>query len=111
LKKFSRFILLAVLAIALSALSVFVQRTGPESVQYGNLCGPSSNDPCLEAVLKGGFPIAFLFDQPGVSVEHRLSIVEDTLHIDALAKNTLLYFLGVLLLSYAITLLGKRRVA
>ena len=102
-----QFLLLSALAVALSAMSVFVQRTGPESAQYGNLCGPSSNDPCLEPVLKGGFPVAFLFDQPGVSVEHRLSIVEDTLNIDAFAENTVLYFVGVILFAYTLTLLRK----
>jgi len=89
-------------------MSVFVQRTGPESAEYGNLCGPSSNDPCLEPVLKGGFPVAFLFDQPGVSVEHQLSVGEDALHISALIENTILYFVGVMLFAYTMTLLRKR---
>jgi hypothetical protein len=30
-----------VLAVALSLLSVFIQRTGPARVQYGNLCRPN----------------------------------------------------------------------
>lgn len=107
MKTFRQFLLLAALAIALSVISVFVQRTGPESAQYGNLCGPSSSDPCLEPVLKGGFPVAFLFDQPGVSVEHQLSIGEDTLHIDAFVANTILYFVGVMIFAYAMTLLRK----
>jgi hypothetical protein len=105
--KFRQFLLLATLAITLSTMSVFVQRTGPESAPYGNLCGTSSNDLCLEPVLKGGFPVAFLFDQPGVSVEHRLSLGEDALHIGAFVGNTILYFVGVMLLAYTMTLLCK----
>jgi hypothetical protein len=107
LRRLRQFLLLATLATTLSVMSVFVQRTGPESAPYGNRCGPSSNDPCLEPVLKGGFPVAFLFDQPGVSVEHRLSIGEDNLHTGALVGNTVSYFVGVMLLAYTMTLLCK----
>ncbi len=107
LSKFRQLLLVAVLAIALSAASVLVQRTGPELAQYGNLCGPSSSDPCLEPVLKGGFPVAFLFDQPGVSVEHRLSLGEDVLHIGAFAANAILYFVGIMLAAFAMALPRK----
>jgi hypothetical protein len=105
--KFNRVFLLIVLAIASSLLSVFIERTGPESVPYGNLCGPSSIQPCLEPVLKGGFPVAFLFDRPGVSVEHQLHFGEDILRINSLTLNTALHFVAVMLLAYTVTLLRK----
>jgi hypothetical protein len=87
-----------VIASTLALLSVFVQRIGPEHVQYGNLCGPTSSDPCYRPVLKGGFPFAYLFDTPGVSVEGKLSFVEDTLHPEALLLDITVYFVAILLL-------------
>jgi hypothetical protein len=65
------------LAVLLAALSVFVERIGPETVEYGNLCGHSGAEPCTGPVLNGGFPKAFLFDSPGISVVGQLHFVED----------------------------------
>ncbi len=83
----------------LSALSVIVERIGPEMAQYGNLCGSESSDLCLRPILKGGFPIAFLFDQPGVSIEGRLSFAEDQFRVGAFALNALIYFAALVLAS------------
>jgi hypothetical protein len=107
LRNFNRALLLFILAIASSLLSVFIERTGAESAPYGNLCGPSSDRPCLKPVLKGGFPVAFLFDRPGVSVEHQLHFGEDILRINSLALNTALHFIAAMLVAYAVTLLRK----
>lgn len=90
---FFRFAITAALALASAALSVFVERWGPELAPYGNLCGPQSSEPCMELVLNAGFPIAFLFDQAGVSVEHRLSVLEDQFRIGAFAMNAGFYWL------------------
>lgn len=84
-------------AITLAFLSAFVERTGPELVEYGNLCGLNASDPCYEPVLKGGFPVAYLFDAPGISVQHRLSFGEDELSIGALILDIAVYF-GIALL-------------
>jgi len=86
-----------VLASTLAILSVLVERTGPELEEYGNLCGPTSNDPCYKPVLKGGFPFAYLFDAPGISVERKLSFGEDTLRPVALAFDIAVHFVVVLL--------------
>jgi hypothetical protein len=109
LKVRNQLALSTVLAIALSGASVFIEHNGPELAQYGNLCGPASNDPCREPVLKGGFPVAFLFDQPGVSVEHQLAFFEDNLRIDAFALNTALYFVALVMLAYALSVSRKRK--
>ena len=87
------------IAIAFALLSVKFQRTGPELVQYGNLCGQSFSEPCYEPVLKGGFPFAYLFDAPGVSRERQLAFVEDTLHPVALAFDIAVYFTVILTLA------------
>lgn len=87
-----------VLAQAVTLATVFIERTGPEQVSYGNLCGPAANELCLQPLLKGGFPWAYLSDTPGVSVEHRLFLFQD--HFDARAwwLNAGLYFAFFMLL-------------
>ena len=85
-----------VLANVLALLSMLIQRTGPELVQYGNMCGPASSDPCYQPALKGGFPIAYLSDAPGVSVERQLSFGEDDLRPEALALDVAIYFAAIL---------------
>ena len=95
----SRILLASFLAVVLSVLSAFIERTGPEVASYGNMCGPAANDPCLKPLLKGGLPIAYLFDQPGVSVEHQLTFAEDQVLIGAFALNTALYFAAIVLVA------------
>lgn len=84
-------------AIALALLSVYVERSGPELAVYGNLCGPRATDPCYKPALKAGFPVAYLFDAPGVSVERQLSFGEDRLAAGALLLDILIYFAVVVL--------------
>jgi hypothetical protein len=98
-----------VLACALALLSVLVERTGPELVQYGNLCGTTFDAPCYRLVLKGGFPFAYLFDMPGVSVENQLSLGEDILHPTALMLNIVAYFSAVMLSILAPASRGAQR--
>jgi len=85
-----------IVAITLTLASVNIERVGPEQAAYGNLCGPYTDDPCLEPVLKGGFPFAYLFDAPGISVERQLAFIEDQLHIGALILDIAIYFAIVL---------------
>lgn len=85
-------------AITLALLSVFVERIGPELVQYG--------DSDYKPVLKGGFPLAYLFDMPGVSVVRQLSFGEDKLFVGALILDIAFYFALVLL---PILLVSHRR--
>lgn len=73
-----------ILAITLALLSVSVERVGPEMVQYG--------DSDYRLVLKGGFPVAYLFDAPGISVERQLTFVEDQLSVVALILDIAIYF-------------------
>lgn len=87
-----RFILLALgLAVVPTWLSSYIERTGHETAAYGNLCGPTTSGPCYEPVLKGGFPAAYLFDRPGVSVEHQLSFGEDIVDLNGWMIDWALY--------------------
>ncbi len=83
-------------ATTLALLSSNIERIGPELVQDGNLCGPGGNDPCYKPALKGGFPLAYLFDQPGISVPGRLSFFEDTLFVGPLVFDIAVYFVIIL---------------
>jgi hypothetical protein len=88
---------LAIVAAFVLALgSVYIERTGPELAAYGNLCGPRADDPCLEPVLKGGYPLAYLVDTPGIAVERKLAFVEDQLLPSALILDIAIYFMLVL---------------
>jgi hypothetical protein len=64
-------------ALALALLSSNIEHAGPELAQYGNMCGQTRSGPCVRPSLNGGFPFAYLFDAPGVSVEGKLSFGED----------------------------------
>jgi hypothetical protein len=86
-----------VLAVVLALLSVCVERRGPEQVVYGNVCGRTGSDLCYRPVLKGGFPVAYLFDAPGVSVEDQLAFIEDDFQLVAFTLDVALYFAVVTL--------------
>jgi len=94
------FALATVLALALTLLSSLVERKGPELASYGNLCGPSSDQDCLEPVLNAGFPFAYLFDQPGVSVERKLFILQDNIRPLPFILDFLVYLSVVSLASF-----------
>lgn len=82
----------AIAAMTLALTSVRVERVGPACAAYGNVCGSESHDPCYKPVLKGGFPFAFLYDAPGVSVERQLAFIEDKLDAGSLILDTVIYF-------------------
>jgi hypothetical protein len=84
--------LLLALAVVLALLSVRIERRGPEQVVYGNVCGRAGSDLCYRPVLKGGFPVAYLFDAPGVSVEDQLAFIEDNFQPVAFTLDVALYF-------------------
>ena len=65
------------LALVLTLGSCGVQRLGPEQAAYGNLCGPSMDQLCMRPRLNGGWPLGYMFDTPGVSVEGSLAWPDD----------------------------------
>jgi hypothetical protein len=85
-----------ILAVPLTLLSVLIERNGPELDVYGNMCGPKHDQLCYEPVLKSGFPMAYVFDAPGTSVERDLGL-EDRFSITAFLVNIVLYFVVALL--------------
>jgi len=101
--KFILICLALIMAITLALLSVYVERIGPELAVYGNLCGPSGSDFCYKPLLKGGFPVPYLFDATGVSVERQLAFVEDDLFVGALILDIVTYLAIVLSTMMAIS--------
>lgn len=86
-RSLSGLLALVLLSMLVALLSSFIERRGPERVQYGNLCGATAMEPCTRPWLKGGFPVAYLFDAPGVSVENQLAFVEDDFRPAAFALD------------------------
>lgn len=98
------------LAIVLALFSVRVERRGPEQVVYSNLCGPTTSDLCYKPVLKGGFPVGYLFDAAGVSREDQLAFVEDNFHRGAFAIDVAVLFAIVLAIGLLVRRVSSRSV-
>jgi hypothetical protein len=77
MNRVASFAALLLVSACVTLVSVGIERRGPELAQYGNLCGPTHDQPCMQPALNGGFPMAFLVDVPGVSVENQLTLIED----------------------------------
>jgi hypothetical protein len=96
-----------IVAVVLAAASVGVQRHGPETGVFGNLCGPDGREPCVRPLLNGGFPIGFLYDSPGVSGEDQLGLGEDRLRPLPFLGDVVFYF-GLLAISWRMGQARKR---
>jgi hypothetical protein len=104
-----RVLLAALVALTLTCSSFGYQRRGPELVVVGNLCGPNTDEFCYAPVLKGGFPLAYIYDTPGVSVEGKLSLMEDHFRAGRFLLDVLMYFaLGMVALVAARTFKKRR---
>jgi hypothetical protein len=91
------------MAIALTSTSVLYQR---QNVILRNAVDRCPNaQPCAIAVLGGGFPLPFLVDKLGISVEGKLALGEDEFRIGTFVGDVSIY-LGVMLL---ISRLVKRK--
>lgn len=106
-KTSQKVILLAVVILAASALvlaSSAIQVVGPEEGTYGNVCGPSGDDLCYQELVKGGFPFAFIFDNPSVSVRDQIGFFEDDFFIIPFIIDALILCFTL----WAILFLGRK---
>ena len=85
-------------ALALSCASVLYQRVGPTQIMEGEGSGCQTADPCRVPVLGAGFPLAYLVDEPGVSVQGVLHLIEDEFWPEAFALDFLAYYVLILLM-------------
>ena len=97
-------VLAFLMAMAVTAYSSNIQRFGPELGVYGNLCGPSGNELCYEAILNGGLPIPYFFDDPATSVQRVLHFGEDQIKVIPFMIDVIL--IGAILSSVFFT--GRR---
>lgn len=96
------FVTAVIFSLIFTAISVRVHRVSPEMSTYGNLCGQTNNEPCYKPTLKGGFPFAYIYDAPGISVEHHLSF-EDNFSIFWFFADWLVYLALIALIKKAAT--------
>ena len=94
-------------ALGLTLASVRVERVGPAPDAWSQeLCAPEPHHPCAEGVLRGGFPIAYLLDRPGISVMGKLAFVEDLFRPVAFVVDMVAFWLVLLALA---RVAGSRR--
>ena len=96
-------------ALFFTGLSSNVERNGPELAAYGNLCGATQDEPCLKPRLNGGFPWAYLFDSPGISVEGQLSFGEDEVRIYPLLADLAAYAAVLIVCAYVVRRVGSAK--
>jgi hypothetical protein len=60
------------LSFVVALLTGFYQRSSNEIAQWSNLCGKDDYSNCYFPSISGGFPFAFVFDSPGISVQQAL---------------------------------------
>jgi hypothetical protein len=106
LAKLRPFFVAFTLAFVLALLSVEIERVGPEQGVYSNLCGPKADQLCYKQLLNGGFPVPYLFDAPGISVEDQLAFFEDRFRPGAFAIDVAIYFV---LVAFVIQVVWRRR--
>jgi hypothetical protein len=96
-------------AVALALGSVGVQRSGPEQAVVANVCGASFNEACHEAVRNGGFPLAFVFNVPSISVPYKLGPEDDFRFVPFVGDVAA--FWGLLALAWSFGLVRRRNMA
>jgi len=91
-----RMLISVTLAALMTAGTFFVQFYGWVNAQYGNMCGDTSDQPCIGPVLQAGLPLPFVTDAPGVSVIGSLSpFFEDKVHPAAFLADWALFTLAL----------------
>ena len=83
------------LALAATAASAGYQRVGPPARVEGEGFCPG-REPCLVPALGGGFPLAYLVDDPQVSVPNAMSLPEDDLRWGPFTIDLAAYFVVAL---------------
>ena len=91
--------------------SASLQRRGPD-YQLACSIGRSadgSDITCPRPVLNGGWPAPFLFDRSGVSVEGKLSFIEDEMCWEPLLAAAAFWLLVSALVSFVVRRLARDR--
>jgi hypothetical protein len=87
--------ILGLAALLLAGASAALQRHGPDQAIFCAL-GKSKDGfdiYCPKPVLNAGWPAPYLFDRPGISVENKISILEDDFRFWPFTANVSFYWL------------------
>lgn len=79
-----------IIALALTVASTAYQRVGPTRLVEGEGFCPG-REPCFVPVLGAGFPLAFLVDNPQISVPRSVHLVEDDFRPGAFVLDAIFY--------------------
>jgi hypothetical protein len=102
------FVAAAFAAVALTSASIYIERHGPQFIILRETCGPRGKDYCFDPVLKGGFPIAYLYDTP-FGRTGTLSRSEDNFRRGPFLLDVLIYFAAFVLGRETVARLRARR--
>ena len=94
-------LMIALLSVTLAISSVRYHRLNPTVV--GNLCKVTSANPsghCFKPLPAGGFPLSYIFDRGGVSVQNQLG-VEDRFVWWRFGIDVLFYWIVAIVLAVA----------
>lgn len=103
--------LIVSVTLLLTLGSASLQRRGPD-YQLACSIGRSadgSDITCPRPVLNGGWPAPFLFDRSGVSVEGKLSFIEDETRWEPLLATAAFWLLVSALVSFVVRRLARDR--
>jgi len=91
------YLVITLSAFTLTVVSAFYQRPSSEVVEYGSECKIEHWMHCYKPRKSAGFPFAFGFDTPGVSVQHSVTpLVEDEFRLLPFLINIWFYFIMLL---------------
>lgn len=78
--------------------SCAIQRNGPEQAVYCDRDAPlaAAASSCIRPVLNAGWPVPFLVDRPGISLEGVIGFPEDDFRLWPFIANVLFYQLVLL---------------
>ncbi|MBL8076809.1 MAG: hypothetical protein JNM55_02520 [Anaerolineales bacterium] len=83
------------IGIAITLASLAYQKMGPETASYGNAGCEEQPNSCIDGqmmgdVLGAGFPLQYVLDNPGVSVQYSIGL-EDNFKFSRFLLDSLFY--------------------
>jgi len=89
---------LILLSIIITIATTLYQRPSSEIVQFGTECTVERWMHCYSPRVSAGFPFAFGFDTPGISIQHSVTpLIEDEFRIVPFLVDIWFYYIFLLL--------------
>lgn len=77
----------------MTCFTIFYTHVGSEIIKFGAECNIEQWMLCYHPRLTAGFPFAFYFDFPGVSVENQIGFLEDEFRLYPFLIDLWIYYL------------------